>query len=180
MCFPGDLRDTGMTLTWRGRSCQRASAFTVAAALCLAPSWSRCHPEAHRKTHSLNFRSTRDINEWPTSSNRKGECDNHGTSLLWDIMEVSLVSRNRKRTRKNEVVAGAVLRCAIDFHILQVPRLTQTRTHVWNRNRDDGRGNSSDVPTGSGRPSNFWGKSKGDVNRSWINVERWSKRWRKS
>ena len=56
---PGDLRDTGMTLARRGRACQRASTFTVAATLRLAPSWSCRHPKAHRKTHPLNFRWTR-------------------------------------------------------------------------------------------------------------------------
>jgi len=30
----------------------------------------------------------------------------------------------RENAEENEVVAGAVLGCAIDFHILQVPRLT--------------------------------------------------------
>lgn len=55
-----------MTLARRGRACQRASTFTVAATLRLAPSWSRRHPKARRKTHPLNFRSTQYW--WPTSS----------------------------------------------------------------------------------------------------------------
>lgn len=55
-----------MTLARRGRACQRASTLTVAATLRLAPSWSRRHPKARRKTHPLNFRC--DTDEWPTSS----------------------------------------------------------------------------------------------------------------
>lgn len=48
-----------MTLARRGRACQRASTLTVAATLRLAPSWSLRHSKARRKTHPLNFRSTR-------------------------------------------------------------------------------------------------------------------------
>lgn len=62
---------------------------------------------------------------------------------------------------------GAVLTCAIDFHILQVP-LKETRTHVWNRNRDGGlKEIYFDVPRPhSGHPSKLRGGPKFD--RTWI------------
>jgi len=58
-----------MTVARRGRARQCAAALDVAAALRLAPSWSR-HSEACRRTRPLCFRS---IDEWPTAPRQRGQ-----------------------------------------------------------------------------------------------------------
>jgi len=125
-----------MTLTRRGRACQRTFARTVVAALRLAPSWSRRHPGTRRKTHPLNFRST-----WYQRMAYFLGFGEGRTRWVFDYRENCRCVFFFSLPAGNDEVVGCSFDAVCNWfsYPASATPYTQTHMHMWNRNRDGGR-----------------------------------------